>query len=238
MKLLAYDIETAPLPDAEERINDLYPFDPDKVLLGNLKDPAKIEAKIEEARRNHVPKVMEKAQLDPALSYVCSFGMFDEDDGYRIVTALDHKDEADCLLTFSAMIRSTVGQGCRFMGWNSDKFDTPYLLRRSWINSLPVNPSIFPSRGRGFAHQFVDLMKVWTCWQYGEYAKLTRVAKILGCLHPDRNEDDSGKDFYKWLKEDPKKAEAYAKADLYETYYVGRRLLEHEIAYPLSREDS
>jgi len=236
MRLIAYDIETAPLPDAVERIEKIYPFNPDKVKLGNASKPETVERIIEEARANYIPNLLDTAQLNPALSYICSFGMFCEDDGYRIWTAKNPESEADCLLAFGAMVRSTLGQGCRFMGWNSDRFDTPYILKRSWISGFPVNPALFPSRGRGFAHQFVDLMKVWTCWQYGEYAKLTTVAKILDCVHPDRDESDSGKDFYKWLVEDPKKAESYAKADLYETFYIGKRLLEHEVANPLRSE--
>lgn len=68
-----FDIETAPLPD-EEIIRVAPTFNPDKVKLGNLKDPDKIEQKIESARDNHYISIIEGAGLDPRYSKPYAIG--------------------------------------------------------------------------------------------------------------------------------------------------------------------
>lgn len=68
-----FDIETAPLP-ADEIEAKIEPFNPDDVKIGNLKDPYKIEEKIEAARANHLQSKIDKAALDPALSNVVAIG--------------------------------------------------------------------------------------------------------------------------------------------------------------------
>ena len=70
---IIFDIETAPLRD--DVIESLIPeFNPDSVKVGNLKDPAKIEEKIEQARDNHLQSYIDKAGLDPRFSIPCAIG--------------------------------------------------------------------------------------------------------------------------------------------------------------------
>jgi len=62
--MITCDIETGPLPE-DVILSVLPPFDPEDVKLGNLKDPVKVAAKIDEARENHAAKFIEKAALSP-----------------------------------------------------------------------------------------------------------------------------------------------------------------------------
>ena len=70
---IIFDIETAPLRD--DVIESLIPeFNPDSVKVGNLKDPAKIEEKIEQARENHLQSYIDKAGLEAKYSIPCAIG--------------------------------------------------------------------------------------------------------------------------------------------------------------------
>lgn len=218
------DLETAPLPDVKERIQKLYPFDPDKVALGNAKKPETVERVIEEARQQHVPKLLEKAQLDPALSYVCGVGMvtMEEPEKMQIDIARGIDDE-------KTIVSDAIGRFheknaiVRLVGWNVKAFDMAYLWKRLWINGMKA-PALLSDRGW---NDVTDLMKHWCCYQYGEYAKLELVAKILGVESSFRKEqgDCSGKDFYKFVQTDPQKAIAYLGADVEETLGIAQRIL-------------
>ena len=60
---LFFDIESGPQPDAY--LSTVLPaFNPEDVKLGNIKDPEKIAAKIEEARCNHFTNFKANAALD------------------------------------------------------------------------------------------------------------------------------------------------------------------------------
>ena len=72
------DIETAPKSDAE--IMALAPqFNADKVKVGNLKDPAKIEEKIETARESHYDDIIDKAALYAKYSNPVAIGYIHHD---------------------------------------------------------------------------------------------------------------------------------------------------------------
>lgn len=72
------DIETAPKSDAE--IMALAPeFKPENVKVGNLKDPAKIEEKIEAARDSHYDDIISKAALNAKYSNPVAIGYIHHD---------------------------------------------------------------------------------------------------------------------------------------------------------------
>ena len=72
------DIETAPKSDAE--IMALAPeFKPENVKVGNLKDPAKIEEKIEAARESHYDDIIGKAALHAKYSNPVAIGYIHSD---------------------------------------------------------------------------------------------------------------------------------------------------------------
>jgi hypothetical protein len=68
-----FDIETE--PKSIELIKAQAPaFKPENVKVGNLKDQDKIDAKIEDARQNHINSIVDKAGLDPRYSNPCAIG--------------------------------------------------------------------------------------------------------------------------------------------------------------------
>lgn len=68
-----FDIETE--PKAIELIESLAPaFKPESVKIGNLKDQDKIDAKIEDARQNHIQSILDKAGLNAEYSNPCAIG--------------------------------------------------------------------------------------------------------------------------------------------------------------------
>ena len=72
------DIETAPKSEAE--IMALAPeFKPENVKTGNLKDPAKIEEKIEAARDSHYDDIIGKAALYAKYSNPVAIGYIHQD---------------------------------------------------------------------------------------------------------------------------------------------------------------
>jgi hypothetical protein len=80
---IVFDIETAPLPVqvVRERVAPFTPpphpgqFDQSKVAVGNLKDPAKIAAKIAEAEQKHSTLVENYAQ-DCANAVIAGHALF------------------------------------------------------------------------------------------------------------------------------------------------------------------
>lgn len=225
MKLLYFDIETAPLPDIESRIERFYPFDPEKVALGNAKKPETVQAKIDEARANHVPNLIEKAQLNPVLSYVCAIGIkFSGDSEGHILGNPDARDDMQLLAEFVSIVEK---QDVKLTGWNVLGFDAEYIWKRCWMNYL-VPPRGFQGE-RGWK-DIVDLMRIWCCHAYQSYAKLEDVAKILGAESPMRQHmgDCNGKDFYRlWYgsAETHKQARAYLTADVQEAANIGKVIL-------------
>lgn len=224
MILLSFDIETAPLPNARELIAEYYPFDPDSVKTGNFKDPEKIAAKIEAERIAHVEKKMDRAQLDPMLSYICAIGTFNPDYGYRMYTSSDELEEASAIDAFIDDVRAAGKQDKLYLaGWNCNGFDVPFIQKRGWHSKCELGDLLIDMQGR-IDRNVIDLMKVFTCQQYGEYAKLERTANFLNCEYPDRPEGVVGKDFYKDLAENRERALGYFRGDLFETYYIARAM--------------
>jgi len=68
-----FDIETE--PKSIELIEAQAPaFKPENVKVGNLKDQDKIDAKIEDARQNHISAIVDKAGLSPLYSNPSAIG--------------------------------------------------------------------------------------------------------------------------------------------------------------------
>ena len=226
MKIQIIDIETAPLPNAADLINALYPFDPDKVALGNRTKKETIDAYIEECRQNHVPSILEKAQLDPALSYVCAIGRMDTETLVHDIRVIDSPDH-EFILVDSVMtqLANQYSSPERFAGWNLCGFDLEFLFRRCWIRNL--NPAWRIRRGRYWNTDVViDLMQEWAFYNSrNQWCSLDKAARILGVRDPDRPDEVSGKEFWKYLTSDREKAFAYLRAYLRETAMIANRIL-------------
>lgn len=241
MKFIAFDIETQGIRDAALALAEPYkafeplpPFDPKAVKVGNLKDPDKVAAKIraeedaypqkvkehelayEKALLAYQANIVSKAALNALTGRVVAIG---------IKTAGEEKilagEERGILKEFWELVGTHAEN---FVGWNSNGFDIPFLMRRSWKYGVAV-PNIFS--GRYIDKRFIDLMEVFACGEYGYRAKLDDAAKFLG-VQGKYDGECTGETFAeKFLSGDPvakAQAEEYLKYDIRATWAVAEKL--------------
>lgn len=243
MKFIVFDIETAGIRDkalefAEpfKPFEPLPPFDPKAVKVGNLKNLDKIAEKIREAEESYPQRVKEheeayekaaleyqakvvsKAALNALCGRVVAIGIKTESE--EIILS---GGEADILQRFWEFVGT---HGDNFVGWNIAGFDMPFLVRRSWMLGVPFPDSIF--NGRFLSSQFVDLMVMFACGEYGYKLSLDKAADFFGV--PGKYDGDvCGENFAQHFEgEDPvmrKCAEEYLLCDLRATWAVAEKML-------------
>jgi len=162
MEQIAIDIETAPLDNAGDM------FDESAVKVGNLKDPEKIKAKIEQAREEFVDKA--------ALNWTT---------GRITCICLKNDDTEDKLLGSEEEILRNFWQavdGYQIITYNGHSFDMQFIIMRSLVNGVRCNA--ISSRGHKYIRNIdkdmhIDLANLYdSC---GQMLKLDTVAKaILG----------------------------------------------------------
>lgn len=249
MACLVFDIETGPLPEEvlRKRIKPYpefveTPFDPASVKVGNLKDPSKIEAKIEEARRQHANAKEDharaaeeywraevgRAALSPLTGQVVAIGMClasggkENGQAIQIAGTGPKLSEENLLGAFWKKYRWAISKNVRIVGHNICGFDFPFLIRRSWILGIPVPDGIL-DRDRYWNPLFVDTMVRWQCGARGEFASLDTLAQATG--HAGKNGD--GADFARlWFGTPEEHAQAilYLKNDIEMTVEVAKTL--------------
>ena len=94
------------------------------------------------------------------------------------------------------------------IGFNSNAFDLPFLIRRSWKHRVPVPFGI--RRGRYWAEQMIDLRDAWQLGDRQARGSLDVVAKHLGV----GAKNGSGADFAKLWQSDRAKAVEYLRNDV------------------------
>jgi predicted PolB exonuclease-like 3'-5' exonuclease len=198
---VVYDIETAPL--SKDVLASRKPtFSPP----GNLKDPEKIRVALEDKEHEWYAKAALSAQTGRVLVVgLWQAGTVDFLQG----------DEESMLADFWQQYKRT--SPCTWIGWNSRRFDLPFLLRRSWILGVDVDP--FVMTGRYFNRRFQDAMEWWDCFQHDSEAgssSLNAVSKSLGLA----GKTGSGAEFAMLYAADKKAALDYLKNDLVMTASV------------------
>lgn len=205
--LVAFDIETGPLPD------DLLPaFDRDSVKLGNLRDPEKIEAKLEAAEEEFASRFA----LFPMTGRVLCIGWQEVGDQPRL---FDQESERDLLQSF--WIDWHQHKAGNVVGHNIFGFDLPFLCRRSLIVGVDIPPTVIDRRG--YWHEsFVDLMKVWQFGNRQDYVKLEALGQAfeLG----GKTEGVSGADFASLWESDRSKATEYVFRDVELTLQIAEAM--------------
>jgi hypothetical protein len=253
-----FDIETG--PESEERLREVFTFDPlkvkdyelinqefapDSIKVGNMKDPAKIAAKIQgerekfDAAKAAAVKAMasaegdqwqafvDRAALSPltgrvlAIGYRWTRGDNPEGNIDSIGDEFDH-NEAGLLVDFWETFLQAERDGHVLIGHNIFSFDLPFLVRRSWLLGIEV-PSIVLADGRHWHRLFVDTMAVWACGNR-EMVSLDSLAAFFGA--PRKN--GSGADFHRLFFGTPEEhiqSLAYLDNDLTMTWQVAERLV-------------
>lgn len=202
---LVVDIETLARPRAElEAIMPVFE------APGNIKDPVKIEAAIAAKRE----KWIADAALDATTGSIAIIGMLTPDGA--VMLRADVLIEADMLKQFwmtqaSAKFNVIVGHNLR-------NFDMPFIIRRSFINGIPVPAGVL-HKGR-LTEKFVDTMELWGAGERGAHISLDRLAKALGV----GEKSGSGADFGKLWEADKDAAVEYCRHDLELTRRVAERM--------------
>jgi len=212
---IAFDIETKVNPGAEDQ------FNPESVALGNVKDPEKIAAKVEEAKARFI----EKAALSPSLSRIVSIGFYGH--GFKtpmIQTARNDDDEEKLINEFFHVFTSMRDRA--IVSFRGLTFDLPFLYDRAriWRNKgvieLPQKTvkmrSIDMFKELTFGLSWADIATLWPD------ASLAGFAKRHGVGSSKRQNECEGKDYAEYvLSEDVEKvkmAHNHLTADLEETY--------------------
>lgn len=205
-KKIIVDIETSALPEPE--LKAMMPeFEPP----GNLKDPAKMAAAIEEKKR----KWIEDAALDALTGRVLAIGLL-IDDAFILIS--EPATEAIMLHEFWDSIRGAGSELHHIVGFNICLFDLPFLIRRSW--KLGVEVPLGIRRGRYWGDQITDLRDVWQCGDRQAHGSLDTIAKHLGV----GAKTGSGKDFAALWSTDREKATEYLRNDCLLTAAIARKL--------------
>jgi hypothetical protein len=212
---VACDIETGVLPHAAEL------FDPNDVKLGNLKDEAKIKAKLAEAEVAFV----ERAALSPHLAcIVCitySQGTGEED----VILDAGGIVEKMALLAFWSHFEWAVQQKTLIVGFNLLAFDLWFIVERSHYHGIDVPFSV----ARPLRYQKEPIVDILVDYKGGfpeKSIKLATLAKSYG-LQGKAEGPCEGANFAEYWRSDDKEkralAEAYARRDAEITWQVARR---------------
>ncbi len=201
-RFCVFDIETAPLADAEAYIPPAKP-------RANLKDPAKIEADV----REKTAASLERAALDPDLCRIVAAGW--ECDGRAESVVCDHAEQEGHLLERFW----TQTQGATLVGFNCLGFDMPVLLRRSLYLGVSA-PSFALNKYR--PGSIVDLMQLLAYQGTLTYRSLGFYCQRFGIEVPD---DVTGADIGALVAaEEWGKVHDHVRADVAKTTALARRV--------------
>lgn len=249
---IAFDVETGPLDlDTIKQVlppfdlSSLGPhpgeFDPASVKTGNMKDQAKIDAKIAQARADHIlavekyerslstaePAYWEDQQAKAALSALTGQVLAIGYCGERIL--LDHVSESvtekQLLIRFWNQFLRCRESGRRMVGWNIEGFDIPFLCQRSAILGVTVPEKVFTDAG-WLDCTFIDLMKRWSRPSRTP-VKIDSVARAIGLNGKPLDESGTvinGGQFARLFFETPEIALDYLRCDLQMVAGIGTRL--------------
>ena len=207
-----FDIETGPLPWEQiekfyEKPNPVTEFNEKTVKYGNTKNPEKREEILAAAKLRHKVDCdgyleslesskrdfIDKAALSPITGRVVAIGIGLP--GLKKIILSGEADtqrnqERNLLENIWGFINKWISEKTFIVGHNSNSFDLPFLVKRSWNLGVPTPPDLFC--GRYFNPLFKDTMQIWNCGERS-YVGLDALARFFGVgKKPD---DCTGADF-------------------------------------------
>ena len=251
--MIVFDIETGPLPD--EQLRAMLPpfaapphpgeFKPFAVKLGNLKDAAKIQEKIDAARQAHAAAVadyerqaeqakashwqefVDQSPLSALTGRVLAIGYRSER-----ATVIAHVEaegvgsENVLIEQFWNRYRKAKADRRNIVGHNIAGFDIPFLIRRSWLLGVDVPDGVFDTNWRYLDRVFVDTMQRWQAGNYRDkFAGLDSLGKAFGL--GGKTEGVDGGDFHRLYfgsHDERGKALEYLIRDVELTWLVAQRM--------------
>jgi hypothetical protein len=235
METNIFDIETKPY-NSEEILRQTKPFNKDDVKIGNLKDPEKIQAKLEKAEIEYNKSLLDKASLDPHTSSICAIGI--NLSGSDEVIHLASENERDILEGFWTMFVESNNKWAFWSGSNTkESFDPRHLIVRSWKLGVRT-PYALVSQGGWLTDKFLDISQVYLFGgKYPSYCSADNAVKQLSLIGKEsgcgkviskvdlEKEGVEGKNFYKILESDRELALKYLTNDVCIERAIADRIL-------------
>lgn len=212
--IVVFDIETGSLP--EEKILDIAgEFNESNVKTGNLGIEKAME-KILKAKTDHLSNLVEKAPLNAEYGVVLAIGI--KSGGEEIVL---WGDEKKILSDFWSRVAHDYQENqTMWVGFNSQNFDLPFLLRRSFIVGAKVPSECVPVSRFWDGNFWKDLFEIWKAGNFKDSISLDRFCRACGL----KGKNGSGKYFQQLFKEDREKALEYCLNDIRITYQLAERI--------------
>ena len=213
-RIIAFDIETSPLP--RERIIELAgDFDENSVKTGNLGLEKAME-KIAKAKENFIEDKVDRGALSAEYGFVVAIGI-KEGDEERLLFG----SEEEMLPKFWTMVLNDYCEGDAFwVGFNSNNFDLPFLLRRSFMVGAKVPSECVPVSRYWDGSFWKDLFDVYKAGDFRATISLDRFCRACGL----DGKNGSGKGFGDLFKKDREKALEYCLNDIRITYKLAERI--------------
>lgn len=201
-KIIALDIETAPLPkDVLMRV----------IQVGNAPANYKDPEKIAQWKRREFDKLVDKAALDPTTGELLAFGYQLQKEQPMVFSQDDLINEEKLLELLWDTYRHYSLQGYGFAGVNFNGFDIYFAKIRSHILGVKV-PVEICNKAYGNQAGCYELSDWWFPFQRENHNRISldKMAKALG--HVGKNGD--GALFYKVFAENKTEAMDYLRNDL------------------------
>jgi len=230
MKIFGFDIETIPCRDLPSEC--VPAFNPGDIKLGNLKDPAKIKAKLEEVRLGFEGNKNKIMSIDPSLCEVCAFvGIFYDTQKEQIVDETkvsvvgDEDNDYEAIYQGWDAIKQAYNAKMPIVSYNGIGFDLPVMQHRAIYNDIPFSPrmySLLTKKWEGNAHHY-DLMLVLSGWNNTRWKKLDFYLKRLN-LGSKTEGMDGSMVFDTWKNGEHQKILDYCRDDVLETCKLFARI--------------
>jgi len=214
--IYGFDIEVIPLPK-EERLSSKPSHDTMK--WGALKDPAKREAKLEDAITAW--ERGDKAGLDPVQGRVALIVIKDIDG--KICEVLDSEDEKVILNGifgvfggFSDLVTN------RIVGHNIINFDIQFIYKRAWLLGMRPDDRVMHDSISYRPSCVVDTMKRWAFGDRNSFISLKLLCSHFGIVA--KGGEVEGKNFHEWWAKDKQKCIDYCIDDVNCSLAVAERM--------------
>lgn len=244
-RVFSFDFETKPCkPELVDKFTpEFEEFNEAEIKYGNIKDPVKIQEKLNNAKIAHfkaesayLAKAQDKAALSPLTGSICAVGIHGQD---GVLTKYDHdgKSEPELILWFwdvyeRLCVRETrKGKKIYLAGWNSDAFDIPFIIKRSWYHGIRIPDNVIDvclSSRHIWNTNLVDLMTVFNAG--GDWQKRRFKLDMAGEYLAKGNKVDTRNQlfhelYYSEIPDDVALAIRYYEKDLKLTFDIACHLL-------------
>lgn len=231
MIIATFDAETIP----NQRIPDTCKpqFDPSEVKTGNMKDQAKIDAKIEDARNNFESDLVKKMSVTPSLTQLSTFvGMkYDTENDQIIdkvsiqVTKAYEADDLEAITDGWKFITKNHMERIPIVSFNGIGFDLPVMWHRAIAQDVPVDPSMYyrlTPRYGGYHHY--DLLGILAGWTLDKMKghNLEFFLQLYGI--GTKGEMDGSKVWEAWQTGEYEKIQKYCEEDVFNTCHLFQRV--------------